>query len=597
MNELKIFDMGKYTMKALSGSDRFYQLKSDRTAHLVNTMAMYRQDGRFCDVNLCVNGQRFSAHKIVLAAACPYFCAMFNQTGHIEAHTAQDIDLSQTVRCSTAMSLILDFLYTSQIQLNDKCVLSVLATSSLLLIDDLIEICVAYLRDQLHASNCIGLYLYGKQFECLPLIEAAQHYIYEHFEDIIRHEEFLTLDFRDVYFILKADQVQVKCESIIYTAAMQWVRHDLLNRRKELSEILPCIRVQFLDPLFLKGVINCDEFAQPDMQRCREYLENAYENLTSHRYCQLPPHRAPIKPLVLYCAGGYYNQSINTMECYFLETQKWKRCANLQIPRSGVGVVSIHMRVYVIGGRHNTKNDNRDCREVECYDPFVNRWTTVAPMIYPRNRLGVGTIDHYMYAVGGSCYQELYSTVERYSPTSDSAVWEEVASMHVKRIGLAVCTHTRLLYAIGGFDGHRRLADVESYDPDKNIWKREQPLLCSRSGAAAAPLAQYIYVVGGYASDSITGPMQLDVVERYDTITQQWSYVQSLNCRRSALSCVTLDKRLFALGGYDGKNFSSVVEIYDPEKDEWTYGTSLTKERSGHGSALTVEPTLDEDDD
>jgi hypothetical protein len=55
------------------------------------------------------------------------------------------------------------------------------------------------------------------------------------------------------------------------------------------------------------------------------------------------------------CAGGYFNKSINTMECYFLETQQWKRCADLEIPRSGVGVVSLHMRVYVIGGRHNTK--------------------------------------------------------------------------------------------------------------------------------------------------------------------------------------------------------------------------------------------------
>lgn len=80
---------------------------------------------------------------------------------------------------------------------------------------------------------------------------------------------------------------------------MQWVRHDPLNRRAELLEILPCIRLQLLDPLFLKDVINCDDFAPPDMQRCRDYLANAYENLTSHRYCRLPPHRAPIKPLVI----------------------------------------------------------------------------------------------------------------------------------------------------------------------------------------------------------------------------------------------------------------------------------------------------------
>jgi len=152
---------------------------------------------------------------------------------------------------------------------------------------------------------------------------------------------------------------------------MQWVRHDPLNRRAELEEILPCIRLQFLDPSFLRGVINCDDFSEPCMKSVREYLSNVHENLTSHRYCHLPPRRAPIKPLVICkfrikldkfrfcfridCAGGYYNKSINAMECYFLETQQWKRCADLQVPRSGVGVVSLHMRVYVIGGRHNTR--------------------------------------------------------------------------------------------------------------------------------------------------------------------------------------------------------------------------------------------------
>jgi len=85
-----------------------------------------------------------------------------------------------------------------------------------LLLDDLIELCVAYLRDQLHASNCVGLFLYGKQYQCLPLVEAAQHYIHEHFEDVVRHEEFLTLSFPDLCSIIKDDKVKVTCESIIY---------------------------------------------------------------------------------------------------------------------------------------------------------------------------------------------------------------------------------------------------------------------------------------------------------------------------------------------------------------------------------------------
>jgi len=80
---------------------------------------------------------------------------------------------------------------------------------------------------------------------------------------------------------------------------MQWVRHDPVNRRGVLGELLPCIRLPLLDPSFLQGAMNSDDFSLPDMQPCRDYLSNIHENLTSHRYCHLPPHRAPIKPLVI----------------------------------------------------------------------------------------------------------------------------------------------------------------------------------------------------------------------------------------------------------------------------------------------------------
>lgn len=170
------------------------------------------------------------------------------------------------------------------------------------------------------------------------------------------------------------------------------------------------------------------------------------------------------------------------------------------------------------------------------------------PMLYARNRLGVAAIDECLYAVGGSSGQKVHASVERYATAPDAESWVEVAPMHIGRIGLAVCTHSRLMYAIGGFDGHRRLADVESYDPDKNQWRREEPMRIGRSGAAASALDEFIYVVGGYASDSIEGPMQLDTVERYNILTQQWTLITPMNCRRSALSCVTLNNRLYAIG-------------------------------------------------
>lgn len=122
LSDLSEFDMGKYTMKVLTGTDRLYKLKSDRTTRIMDAMAMYRKEERFCDVSLCVKGQRHPAHKIVLASASSYFASMFGQSRHIEARTTEDIDLTKLVPCPFAMNVILDFIYTSQVQLNDQYV-------------------------------------------------------------------------------------------------------------------------------------------------------------------------------------------------------------------------------------------------------------------------------------------------------------------------------------------------------------------------------------------------------------------------------------------------------------------------------------------
>ena len=122
MNGLNEIDMGKYTMKLLADSDRTYTLKNDRAAKLLETMSSYRKEQRFCDVVLCIKGERHLAHKIVLVSASSYFASMFGQAGHIEAYTTKDIDLTQLVPCPKAMNIILDFLYTSQVQLNERSV-------------------------------------------------------------------------------------------------------------------------------------------------------------------------------------------------------------------------------------------------------------------------------------------------------------------------------------------------------------------------------------------------------------------------------------------------------------------------------------------
>lgn len=83
----------------------------------------------------------------------------------------------------------------------------------------------------------------------------------------------------------------------------------------------------------------------------------------------------------------------------------------------------------------------------------------------------------------------------------------------------------------------------------------------------------------------------MDSVERYDTENQTWDTVAPIKIARSALSLTVLDGKLWAMGGFDGHSFLSIVELYDPALNKWEESTPLSSGRSGHASAVIYQPS------
>ena len=83
---------------------------------LMVNLFLYR-DNFLCDVVLLTSDEQeeFPAHKVILALCSPYFQAMF--TGYQETHqkriVLKDID-------PKALSLLLDYIYTSEIPFNEE---------------------------------------------------------------------------------------------------------------------------------------------------------------------------------------------------------------------------------------------------------------------------------------------------------------------------------------------------------------------------------------------------------------------------------------------------------------------------------------------
>ena len=76
----------------------------------------------------------------------------------------------------------------------------------------------------------------------------------------------------------------------------------------------------------------------------------------------------------IYVTGGHltqydYGEPVSNVDCYDPDTNTWSQVANMNIARSSHSLVSLHGRLYTIGGEYPEKDS------VEVYDPDNNTWT------------------------------------------------------------------------------------------------------------------------------------------------------------------------------------------------------------------------------
>lgn len=564
------------------GSTRFKISRYPEEA--LSAINQFRLEGALCDITLNVKGQLIRAHKLILSACSNYFRAMF-MNGMREAN-ASEVDILEPSLTAETLKILVDFAYTYEIVVTQTNVQSLLVAAIFLEMRHVVEVCTLFMEQQLDPSNCIGFAYFASLHGCLDLEVKAKKYIHEHFCEVIKYDEFLTLDSNEMVQIVQQDELNVRCETEVFQAVVRWVEHDPDRRLSQLEDLLEEVRLSSLAPCFIEDQLERCYIIQR-LPGCIRLLLEKLRGLKQHQPCQERPRR-PCKPLVIYVVGGFYRKvmdSLKTFECYNPCSKEWTRLTDLPSPRCGLAVTSLQGSIYVVGGSVKVRGDNQDLSSVEMYNPEENMWHTKCPMAVARNRVGVSVLDNMIYAVGGSAGGEQHKSAERYNPKTDR--WEPIAHMNEVRMSAGVAVVNRLLYAVGGFDGKERLRSVECFYPELNQWQMVEPMQEPRSGAGVAAMDGYIYAVGGF-----DGQNQLKSVERFDPRKQTWEYVSPMSKARSGVGVAVSNNKLFALGGYDGSDFLSCVEIYDPKSNTWSCETRMLCERSGHGVAVERKPTI-----
>ena len=154
--------------------------------------------------------------------------------------------------------------------------------------------------------------------------------------------------------------------------------------------------------------------------------------------------------------------------------------------------------------------------------------------------------------------------------------------MHIRRCFTTLVNLDDELFSIAGFDGSRRLSSVEKYNPRSKKWTLLNSINLPRSDATSVVIAGKIYVIGGYAGDS------LNSCEVYDPHTDTWQFIEPMNSKRSGASAIAIPSQncIMVIGGYNGTERMNTTEFYDLTAHKWNYGESMSKSRSNAACCL-----------
>nr|XP_025949392.1 kelch-like protein 5 [Dromaius novaehollandiae] len=528
-------------------SDEFFQALN-HAEQTFKKMENYLRHKQLCDVVLVAGDRRIPAHRLVLSSVSDYFAAMF--TNDVREARQEEIKMEGVE--PNALWALVQYAYTGRLELKEDNIECLLSTACLLQLSQVVEACCKFLMKQLHPSNCLGIRSFADAQGCTDLHKVAHNYTMENFMEVIRNQEFLLLPATEIAKLLASDDMNIPNEETILNALLTWVRHDLEQRRKDLSKLLAYIRLPLLAPQFLADMENNALFR--DDIECQKLIMEAmkYHLLPERRPMLQSPRTKPRKSTVgvLFAVGGMdATKGATSIEKYELRTNMWTPVANMNGRRLQFGVAVLDDKLYVVGGRDGLKTLNT----VECYNPRTKTWSVMPPMSTHRHGLGVAVLEGPMYAVGGHDGWSYLNTVERWDPQARQ--WNFVASMSTPRstVGVAILNGKYVKGPVrsGASAGMSGNADLGE--------EHEQP--ASRIALAAVELQSQM--------------------PRYDPKTDMWTAVASMSISRDAVGVCLLGDKLYAVGGYDGQTYLNTVESYDPQTNEWTQVAPLCLGRAG----------------
>ncbi|KAF4070559.1 hypothetical protein AMELA_G00286740 [Ameiurus melas] len=566
---------------------------SKHSQGLMDGLLALREGGILFDVVLLVEGKPVEAHRILLAASCDYFRGMF--AGGLREMQQTEVTIHGVTH--TAMTKLLDFIYTSELELDLDTVQEVLCAATLLQVQDVIGFCCEFLFSWMDNDNILEVEKLAETYGLEQLGEKVCSYLLKNIQTFSRTPVYRQLPAEKVLQVLLSDELEVSSENEVFEAALHYyyspeqVEKDQVCLQEHMH-LMEAVRFCLMEQATLQRL-----YSRLEPCELRNIISFAlrYHNSTLWQ----PVMQSPMSQLRSNChcilgfggmfSSGMLADSDKRFQVFHPSWGEWRNLGADGAPRmSNMGIALLNNFVFLVGGDNNTSGFRAESR---CwrYDPRHNTWCDIAPLKQQHADHCVCVVDGYIYAIGGRDYSIELDCVERYNPQTNT--WDYVTPLKHEVYAHAGAVIDGKIYVACGRRGMDYLKETYCYDPRANTWSACAEGPVERAWHGMAVYGGRAYVIGG-SNDGCGYRRDVLKVACYNPAEDSWSVVCPLPEGHGEPGMAVLDGRIYVLGGrsHDKGSRTKYVHIYDPEHDRWETGVALDSRVSGLSACVALMP-------
>ncbi|XP_026043964.1 kelch-like protein 22 isoform X1 [Astatotilapia calliptera] len=568
---------------------------SEHFCSLLDGLLSLRHSGTLFDVVLVVESRPIQAHRIILAASCDYFRGMF--AGGLRETQQKEIAIHGV--SYMAMKKILDYIYTSEIDLDPECVQEVLIAATLVQLENVIGFCCDFLFSWMDESNILELYHLADLYALQQLKAKVHSFMLSNIQTLSRTDVYRQLPQDEVFSALSSDELQVNSENEVYEAALHYhyspeqVETDQVYLQvspKDNLKMLDAVRFCLIEKHMLQRLHN--RLKQCPLKDSVSAALRYHEQELLQPVLQTPLTQPRSTFHCILGFGGMFSSSSlaytdHLFQVFHPSWGEWRSLTAAHTPRmSNQGIAVLNNFVYLIGGDMNTSGFHAETR---CwrYDPRHNKWHTIQPLQQQHADHCVCVVGGHIYAIGGRDYNHELESVERYDPHKDT--WEFVSPLKREVYAHAGAVVDGKIYITCGRRGVAYLRETCCFDPAANRWTgcAEGPVERAWHGMAA--VNGRMYVIGG-SNDERGYRRDVLKVACFNPTANSWSLMSPLPAGHGEPGIAVLDSHIYVVGGrtHDKGNRMKYVHVYNADKDEWKNGTKFKAHVSGLAACVAL---------